>query len=933
MAADEAEDGRLDAMSPEHGVPRYLTTFVGRVAELESIRSALAGARLVTLAGPGGCGKTRLASEVAGMGGMPWSDDVRWVDLAATSDPTGVIELAAAACGVLRAAGREALGSLARQVGEAPMLLCLDNCEHVIDAAAELAAGLLRSCSRLSVLATSRESLGVPGEVVWRVPSLTGDDAVALFRARAIMPAETDEVVSAVRSACARLDGIPLAVELAAAWSDVLSPQEILGGLDDRFPWLDRGPRGVAARHRTLAASMAWSHDLLDEADRVLFRRLGVFPGGFTITAAGSVAGDADLTDTAVLAGLGRLVRKSLVVADTRGPQTRYRMLESVRHYALSRLVAAGEYDRMRERHLDTFLAMARDSAPLLDEDQGAWHARMNSDYENLRAAIEFAFAGDLARGRLLAAELPFLWHRGIRGREGLALLREAVAEATDDGAALQARLLVGVALVADTTEPLLEYDAAQAALALARAAGDRRTGCLALILSAVGSFYTDLDAGWRLAEEALAESDEIGYRYVHDAALALMGIVMHLRDEHDRAVPLMERAVDGLLPRGDHGIASTTLGFLALSSLYTGDVHRARELAARAVAVAQPLADYHRVGSARSVLATVEGMAGDLGAAEAALSPVRPVVDGADDPPFVPGLARAIGHLHLWRGDAAGAVAWFDREAPEQDLTPDTYLSPQTLTALAWALREVGRRESATAACAAALDIATRLGLPRVTADALEQSAHLIEPDDPEKAEDLQHDALALRARHGLSLLCVPSLEALARLAVTAESFIEACRLLGACDRAREELGCLRLIPDEDVRALAAAGIGREAFDESLAAGRAMTLDEAVAYARRARGTRGRPSSGWTSLTPTELDVGRLAVSGLNNPEIGQRLFMSRATVKTHLSHIYAKLGVANRTELAALAATSTRRDLLFSAPTRSAAGQTPADPTGGAR
>lgn len=870
-------------MSPDNTLPAPLTTFVGRETELRAIADALATARLVTIVGPGGCGKTRLALEAAAREDRP--DGVRWADLSATSDPLVVPELMAAATGVLPATG-DATSSLARQLGDRRMLVCADNCEHVVGAVAEVALELLRTCPGVTVLATSREPLGVPGEVVWRVPSLSGDDAVALFEERSGRAGS-----DAVRTACIRLDGIPLAIELAAAWSGTLSAQEILDGLDDRFALLVRGPRGVAARHQTLAASMAWSHDLLDEADRVLFRRLGVCHGGFTLEAARGVCG---LDRGAVPAGLRRLVDKSLLIADTDGSVARYRMLETIRAYAAARLQASGEGDRTRDRHLDTYLALTEDAAPLLAQDKDAWRARIGAERENLRAALEWGLSlDDPERGRRLAAGLPWLWHLGGRGHEGLTLFHQAISRGAAERTELQARLLTGLALIADTTRPVgLEYDAAQAALEIATEVGDVPTASLARLLSAVGLFYQDFDTAWTLAETAREQAR--GEGFVADGATALMGIILHLRDEHEAAVPLLRTAVEGLRKRGDRGVASTALGFMACSALYTGDLVRARELALDGVHTARPLADHHRVGSAGSVLATVETAAGRLDAAREALEPLLRLVEGAESPPFVPGLARAMGMVLLRSGKPGEAVSWFERETNWLGGDVTTYLAPQTLTVLAAALRATGAVEAAAEVCEQALAAARKIGMPRVAADALEQRAFLA--GDPSRAEDLHHEALALRAEHGLWLPCADSLEA---LAAGSAAPTEAVRLLAACDRAREDTGRPRTPVDPRLR----EALGEEAYATAWREGRALSLPEAVEYARRARGGRRRPSSGWASLTPTERNVVRLAAEGLSNPGIGARLFMSRSTVKTHLSHVYAKLGVTNRTELATMA------------------------------
>ncbi|NIH87054.1 helix-turn-helix transcriptional regulator [Amycolatopsis granulosa] len=811
-------------------LPPQLTPFVGREVELAALTAELAAHRLVTVAGPGGCGKTRLALRVAES-----HDEVRWADLTATSDPAVVPKLLAEATGTLRTPDH---GSLARQIGDRRMLVCLDNCEHVLTAAAEAAVELVSGCPNVTVLATSREPLGVPGERIWRVPSLSSADAVALFRARS----GTGET-AATSVLCARLDGIPLAIELAAAWSGTLSVPEILDGLDDRFALLVRGPRGVAARHQTLAASMAWSHDLLSDADRVLFRRLGVCTGGFTLGAATGVSG---LPRTDVRAGLGRLVDTSLVIADTTGAVTRYRMLETIRQYALARLVSSGEEDEIRGRHLGTFLAIVEEAEPLLETDKDAWRAAVGPDQENLHAAIEYGLAADPGRGRRLAAGLAWLWHLNGRGHEGMTLLRRAL-DRGPDGTELQARLLTGLALVADTTQQLgPDHDATRAALAIVPDDG------LATLLAALGELMRDFAAATRLAERARSAHGG----FVRDGATALLGIIAHLRDDHAAAVPLLETAVAGLLPRGDRGVASTALSFLASSALYTGHLTRARELAAEGVRVARPLEDYHRIGSATSVLAMIEGTAGNLTAAAAALDPMVRLVEGAGSAPFVPGLAVAKGYLHLWSGEPCEAIGWFRRER-----------TPPALVGLAEALRLTGDREAAAAVAGDALGAARQAGMPRVVADALEQSAFLT------GSADLHHEALAIRVEHGLWWCCLSSLAALST---------EDEPLRQAVERAKRDLG----LPHGPVP------------------GNAMPLEDAIGYARRARGRRGRPASGWASLTPTEESVVRLAVQGLNNPEIGARLFMSRSTVKTHLSHIYAKLGVTNRTELAAQAA-----------------------------
>ncbi|HEU5130279.1 MAG TPA: LuxR C-terminal-related transcriptional regulator [Glycomyces sp.] len=868
------------------GLPVELTGFVGRGDELRSVAAALASARLVTLVGPGGCGKTRLAVRAARSAGGP----VHWADLSAADDPDAVVALVAAAAGAWHASGGDALGVLAERLRVGPALLCLDNCEHVLAAAADVAGELLRRCPELTILCTGREPLRVPGETVWRVPPMRLEDAVALFRARAARPPESEEAERHVAAACARMEGVPLAVELAAAWSGTLAPKEILDGLDDRFRLLVRGPHGTAARHRSLAASMAWSHDLLDASDRAVFARLSVFRGGFTAAAAAALCADGALDRAAVRESLRRLVEKSLLTADTGGEAARFGMLETVREYAERKLADSGAAAAVRTRHLEVALALAESLRPLIDTDKDAWRAGVAAEYENLRAALDWGLArDDPERGRRLAAELPWFWHSSRRGREGMALLRTALARGEGERTPLQARLLTGLALVADTAAPVEGHGLAARAFALSEAVGEERSACLALSLRAIDSLYDDLQAAWEAAAEARERAGRIGDAFVYDSANVLMGIVRHLRDDHRGAAALLEEGRRGLVSRGDREVASTACGFLAVSVAHGGESDRAGDLAREALRLAAPLGDYHRVGSAHVAAARVALATGRREEARAALAPVVRLVEGADPPPFVPGLWACVGELHLGDGDAEGARRWFERDLADPGGLAEHLLSPPSRLGLARALLASGSPSAAEHAALAAR-AARELGMPGLRADAAEVAALLAAATDPRRAEDLHHEALALRSEHGLLLGCVRSLEHLAALADRAGSGVEADRLRGACDRAREAFGLPR--PDT----------GRPAPSEAREAGRRMALDEAVAYARRARGGRSRPASGWASLTPTELAVVELAVTGLTNPEIARRLFMSRATVKTHLSHVYAKLGVANRTQLASV-------------------------------
>ncbi|GAA1956411.1 helix-turn-helix transcriptional regulator [Amycolatopsis minnesotensis] len=904
FALSEADSGGVAPRSLSavpHSLPIQFTTFVGRESELAGLRRLLAADRLVTLSGPGGCGKTRLAAQVAADLAERWLDGVWWVDLAPVTG-AGVAELVAASAGVLVEPVGGPLASTVSHLRDRKTLLCLDNCEHVLDEAAEIAGALLRSCPEVTVLTTSREPLGVPGETLWRVPTLDADEAVALFaeRASAVRPSFTVDSsgAAAVRTMCARLDGIPLALELAAAWLRTLTPQQIESGLDDRFALLVRGPRGVAARQQTLAASVDWSHGLLDEPDRIVLRRLAVFAGGCTLGAARSVCAGGTAGEGGVLDSLGRLVDKSLVFVEEHDGQARFRLLETIRDYAAAKLGEAGENDGARERHLDFYLSLAETAEPELDRDKDAWRALLQPEQENLRGALDWGLAAaDPGRGRRLAAATAWLWNVHGRGHEGMAYLRRAADLVPDERSALQVRLLIGIAEVADTTAPL-DHGAAERGLEIATELGDERLRARCLGLHALGRLFSDLAAAEKLALDAerAAEPGSV----TRDSAMALRGIVLQLGDRATEADAVLAEAAEGLLRRADRGIAATVLACRSSIALYGGDLARARRFAEQAVEVAEPLADLHRVSSARGQLALVLGLSGNPDAGLELMEAFVRLVSGTNA--FVPGVARIVGELRRWKGDFDDAVAWFERDV----LPGAVYSSAIAQSGLAAALRGAGRVPEAAEAAERGLAVAKAVGMPRILADVLDQQGHLTAREDLDRAADRYHEALGLRVEHGLRTGYADSLDALATVHAGAGRTVDAVRLVAAADGAREEMGYPRCPAEQstvdDLLAVAVAELGAPKTAELRAA--AMPLDDAVAFARRTRGSRGRPSSGWASLTPTESQVVDLAVAGLNNPEIGSKLFMSRGTVKTHLSHVYAKLGVANRTELATAAA-----------------------------
>lgn len=433
------------------GIPTALTKLIGRERDLAEVTRLVADNRLVTLVGSGGVGKTRLAIEEAASLASRFADGVDLVDLSEVPDPALLWATVARAVGVEEKADAELARRLTRVLRPQSRLLVLDNCEQLLAKTAAVAMQLLSGCPRLWILATSREGLGVPGEVIWRVPSLTFPwpghqpalediekyGAMVLFadRARAARPGLVIGTadVSPLSSICFRLDGIPLALELAAARVSALSIREIADRLDDRFMLLGRAV-GAPARHQTLRASVDWSHQLLNQSEQALFRRLAVFAGGWSLSAAEEVVAGPPVGGGQAARVLAGLVDKSLVQAEDSATGTRYRLLEAVKAFALEQLMESGELGEVRARHGTYFADLGeRVAARLHGGDQGLWARQLDQDQANLRAASQWC-AADPARavhGLRMAAGLWEYWL--IRGliKEGAAWLEDALQQAT----------------------------------------------------------------------------------------------------------------------------------------------------------------------------------------------------------------------------------------------------------------------------------------------------------------------------------------------------------------------------------------------------------------------------------------------------------------------------------------------------------------------
>jgi predicted ATPase/DNA-binding SARP family transcriptional activator len=489
-------------------LPRQLTSFVGRERERADIARLLGRARLVTLTGPGGCGKTRLALEVAADALAQLPDGAWFVDLASLSDPALVAQAAALAVGVPIPASRSALGALVAHLATREALIVLDNCEHLIDACARLAEEVLRAGPGVRVLATSREPLRCADEVAWRVPSLAEAERLFCERAAAARPGfdAADGAAGAVQEICRRLDGMPLAVELAAARAAALSLEQIAARLSDSLDVLGAGRRTALTRQQTLRATIDWSHDLLTGEERVLFRRLAVFAGGFTLEAAEEVCAGGAIVRRRVVDLLARLVEKSLLVAEGE----RFRLLDTVRQYASERLEAAAERDTVGLRHLDWCLALAEEHDPLSAGPRRSLQV-LESEHDNLRAGLVWALRRDPQAALRLATRLWRFWlDRGFFA-EGNRWLQTTLAAAPEQTPLRVEALLAGAGLSLRLGDPNGFLRHVSDAVSAYRLLGDERATAAALYQHAMLAQYVHRADAEALFAEALALARRLG--------------------------------------------------------------------------------------------------------------------------------------------------------------------------------------------------------------------------------------------------------------------------------------------------------------------------------------------------------------------------------------------------------------------------------------
>jgi non-specific serine/threonine protein kinase len=768
---------------PRHNLPLQLTSFVGREHELVEVKRLLGSTRLLTLTGTGGCGKTRLALQVADNLAGSYPDGVWFVDLATVSDPGLVPQAVTLTLGVRVDAQKPIQATLERYLQDRRVLLVLDNCEHLIGACARFVADTLPKCPDLTILATSRESLRIAAEVSWSTPPLAAPDpgrwlaggkipvtevaayeGVRLFldRARAVEPsfALMDQNAAAVAEICWRLDGIPLAIELAAARVSLLGVEQIAGRLDDRFRLLTQGMREALPRHRTLRALVDWSFELLSASERVLFRRLSVYTGTFDLEAVEAVCAGGSLAELDVLEALGGLVGKSLVLRVESGGPVRYRLLETIRQYAWERLDEADEMALVRRRYGDWYLGLAeRANVEVWGAVETTSLARLDLDNPNLRETLRWFRDNDPTAGLQLAISLYRFWFdRGLvaEGRRWLEELLERVPDRT----LLRARALFGLGWLA---------------------------------------FYQGDGA---TVKSALGSSIPI-YRENHDArgagrSLYYLGRVAEQDACYEEAEALYQSGLELLRKDGDRPGIAMVLYYLGYLLLARGEDAEAAALLAES----------------RVIFRELRGQ-------------------GGRDFFVLPALAN-LARLH---GDAAEARALTIEGLAVQRAMEHRELVVQALDRLAELARAEGNYTQAQAFLAEGLELAQEVGTQPLIGRVLTSLARLCQSEgDDGQARALFQQGLRLAhtiGNHGVSASCFGGL---GMLAIQQGGWVAGVRLIGAARRL-DQLYPGPFDPTERVQCrerldLARSALGEEDFAQAWTEGRAMTLEQAVAYA-----------------------------------------------------------------------------------------------------
>jgi len=866
----------------------------------------------LTLIGPGGVGKTRLALAIADDVTENFADGVGWVDLAPLAEPSLVPTTVATALGVIPALGRPVAEALLHRLRPLQFLLLLDNCEHVLPEVADLVSNLLSSCPAVQILATSRAPLHVRGEREMPVdplplppsdllqsPEMLGqNEAVRLFfeRASGVNPAlsSSARTLGDVAEICRRLDGLPLALELAAARIRILPPEAMRDRLEQRLPLLTGGPRDAPARQRTIRDTIAWSYDLLSPEEQVVFRRLAVFAGGWTIEAAAAVVANGD--EAELLPLLERLVEQNLARPMAVTGEPRFAMLETIREFALEQLAASGEAEPTREAHAKHFRALAASFYRVFKagSDKKFLLDRLEAERDNVRAALDWTL---LSNGQELvgfAADLARFW--AVRGpeSEGRAWLERGLA--ADAGAPMPGR--------------------ARALL------------WLAMLVYWQGA----LDKGVSLGEEALAVARSLGDQELEAGILGEVGEFWRESGNIDRAEQCYVASLALFQDLGDQINAAWMWMRLGRVAEVRGDLARAEALATQTLQLFRDRKDAEGIGASLRQLGVVARHRGDLEQAAAYLAEGFVLHENLGIPALVASGAQMLGDVWRERGDLAAARALLERSrAITQDLGATKGMEESlALYRLAFVAAEEGDVTEAADLCHQAIAGLRQSPYMRDLAAALTGAGHIhLAEGDSSGAAASYGESLSLFREIGDPLGQATAVRAIGGLVAHIGRSRDAARLLAAATtkRAAHEA---EMVPSERRREeraieIAQAALGEAAFLAQWEAGRGLSWEAATEHALAlaetlAQSSTTLPDSATALLSPgpqresraasafdltrREREVLALVCARLTDPEIAEQLFITTKTASNHVSNILTKLGATNRRQAAALAA-----------------------------
>ena len=867
-------------------LPHPLSSFIGREHELDDIKRLLASARLVTLTGAGGCGKTRLALEACRDVALQhlYDDGVWWVELAALSQPALAVRQVAGTLSVREQPHQPLLTTLISVLRDKHLLLVLDNCEHLVTACAEVADALLRSCTNLRILATSRENLRVEGEHVYWVPSLktpspdaqtplairAQDESVRRFVDRAM--AAWDQFTLAEHNAgviahiCRRLDGMPLALELAAARARALSLDEIAARLDDSLALLTGGSRTVPPRQQTLRATLDWSWDPLSRPEQLLFARLSVFAGGWTLDAAEAICSGEAIERQHVLEILAHLVEQSVVLREERSGETHYRFLEPIRQYAQAKLQEAADTQRLRQSHLAYFLNLAQAAEPYLTSaERQIWLARLAFELDNLRAALEWTqTTGDQCSGLRLAAALIWFWRFNNLSIEGREWLERSLAPKPD-------RLPVAVS----SHERLYRAKALMGAGLLAWNFGDS-------------------DKARAELNESLSLFKALGNRQGVAQVLAILGgETADVQGEFAAARPLLEESVRILrvLVRNEEAISGSRTDdishlkgwsrdrwWLAFALIRLGEVIHHHDLAAArpisedGLALARSVGDPWLVAQALMILGSVRGKQGDLSGAQTAFEAALEVY-------------RRLGIKHniAW---ALGMLGDVTRYRQDHQHAADLYAEALSIC------QAVGQHAG------------TSWMLYSLGGMALQQGNCM-------RALQLFGESLRLRTEMQHIEGIAEVLEGFAGVAAVSQQPARAARLFGAAEMVRrsmhDTIRAFYRAPRNPYLSVARSQLDDATFRAAWSEGQRLTSQQVIDYAltdgllpRESLPVPRAARRAFGGLTPREREVAALIAQGQSNRAIAQTLVVQVKTVEVHVTHILDKLRFTSRAQIA---------------------------------